>query len=200
MLHSAMKQFCKLGYEKTTIGDITKYAGLSTGTFYIYYQSKIEIFKTLLNIGIDGLRRELMDAVKKSIKQKRGNALRELSLAYCNYYKKNPEYYQIIVMVTLQDNDLRERGSRISKLIDKKTLRVLRLVKNNIQDGIKTREFRKVNPWTTAYTFWATLDGVLTLQTRNNLKVVGIELNELISKSIDTLLLGIQNVQKTSRK
>ncbi|WP_167883896.1 TetR/AcrR family transcriptional regulator [Leptospira stimsonii] len=199
MLHSAMKQFCKLGYEKTTIGDITKYAGLSTGTFYIYYQSKIEIFKTLLNIGIDGLRRELMDAVKKSIKQKRGNALRELSLAYCNYYKKNPEYYQIIVMVTLQDNDLRERGSRISKLIDKKTLRVLRLVKNNIQDGIKTREFRKVDAWTTAYTFWATLDGVLTLQTRNNLKVVGIELNELISKSIDTLLLGIQNVQKTSR-
>ena len=48
LLRAAEKVFGKSGYFDASIGDITRSAKVSTGTFYIYYDSKLEIFRDLI--------------------------------------------------------------------------------------------------------------------------------------------------------
>lgn len=45
ILNSALLQFAKYGFAKTTIGDIAKEAKVASGTIYLYYKSKEEILK-----------------------------------------------------------------------------------------------------------------------------------------------------------
>ncbi|MGE5423567.1 MAG: TetR/AcrR family transcriptional regulator [Ignavibacteriales bacterium] len=44
ILNSAIKLMEKKGYESTTIRDICKEAGISIGTFYLYFQTKNDLF------------------------------------------------------------------------------------------------------------------------------------------------------------
>ncbi len=44
MLEAAVELFSRKGYHHTSIKDIAEYLGISTGTFYIYFESKKDIF------------------------------------------------------------------------------------------------------------------------------------------------------------
>lgn len=45
LLDAAAEVFARLGYAGTTIGDITAEAGVSRPTFYVYFETKSEIFR-----------------------------------------------------------------------------------------------------------------------------------------------------------
>ena len=56
---AAEELFSQCGYYNTEVQDITKKAGVATGTFYIYFQDKVSVFLHLLdNLGRK-LRREI---------------------------------------------------------------------------------------------------------------------------------------------
>ena len=73
ILQAGEKLFCELGYEGTSIRSIIKASGLSTGTFYNYYNTKEEVFEELVDILIEKSRasirnsRNLFDADLKSM-------------------------------------------------------------------------------------------------------------------------------------
>ena len=46
---SAEQAFFKKGYYNTSISDITSVAGISTGTFYLYFESKIMLYEYLIS-------------------------------------------------------------------------------------------------------------------------------------------------------
>jgi len=48
LINSAKRLFSKKGYYETKVSDIVADAGLSQGTFYIYFKSKEDIFKELV--------------------------------------------------------------------------------------------------------------------------------------------------------
>ena len=53
-IHQAARQlFFEKGYRGTRIQAIAREAGISTGTFYLYYKNKIEIYKALQAEGIE---------------------------------------------------------------------------------------------------------------------------------------------------
>jgi AcrR family transcriptional regulator len=56
---AAEKLFIEKGYYNTEIHDITKSAGLSVGTFYIYFPNKLSCFQHLLQVKGKLLRQEI---------------------------------------------------------------------------------------------------------------------------------------------
>lgn len=48
VLDAAAVLFVKYGYDKTTVGDIAKHAGISKGAVYLVFQSKDDLFEALL--------------------------------------------------------------------------------------------------------------------------------------------------------
>ena len=74
LLDIAQRLFLKQGYEKTSVSEIVKTAGLSQGAFYYYYESKMAILNALVDhiLGeelqkmLDELvERDDMDAIEK---------------------------------------------------------------------------------------------------------------------------------------
>jgi AcrR family transcriptional regulator len=57
--------FAEKGYYATEISDITRRAGMSAGTFYIYFPDKISIFRHLMEELGHQLRREISEAKRE---------------------------------------------------------------------------------------------------------------------------------------
>lgn len=49
LLDSAESLFGRQGFHATAVGDITREAGVGQGTFYLYFQSKEEVFRALVH-------------------------------------------------------------------------------------------------------------------------------------------------------
>ncbi|MDR2174654.1 MAG: TetR/AcrR family transcriptional regulator [Synergistaceae bacterium] len=59
---AAERLFAEKGYYATEVNDITRSAGISSGTFYIYFSDKISIFRYLMEELSRELRKELREA------------------------------------------------------------------------------------------------------------------------------------------
>ena len=191
ILEAARDSFFKLGYEATTIERIMEAAGLSTGTFYLYFKSKIEIYKILLDHGIDILEQMLSRAVSHPSASASERILLATD-AYLAFYEQHPEYFDIIAVISVRADELRERESSISQTIDEKNLRILKQVGLIIEQGVHSGEFRSLDPWLAATGLWGLMDGLIMLADRNNLRTVGIELKALVKHSLGLTLDGMR--------
>lgn len=88
---AAFKVFLEKGFQHARIHDITTTAGISTGTFYIYYRDKRELFMEV----IDALIRDTIMPAEKAL-EKKGDVLK-VAVATARYYMDNYDYFSRIV-------------------------------------------------------------------------------------------------------
>jgi AcrR family transcriptional regulator len=94
LLRAAEKVFGDKGYYESSIAEITQKAGLGSGTFYIYFSSKYEIFEALV--------RNLNHEMRKSIKmgtmglKSREETERKGFELFFDFVKKHRRFYRII--------------------------------------------------------------------------------------------------------
>jgi TetR/AcrR family fatty acid metabolism transcriptional regulator len=55
VIRSAMEVFAHKGYHATSVGDIIKRAQIARGTFYLYFETKRQIFEAILEMALQGL-------------------------------------------------------------------------------------------------------------------------------------------------
>lgn len=195
ILDSARSLFFDLGYQKTTVGLIMKQARMSTGTFYLYFVNKIEIYKILMDEGIvllQGMFARELESLELDAKDK----LVRLAQTYYRFYHDYPKYFEIIAFVTLNEEELRERESSISHTIDERNLELLGLVKGIIDEGNASGEFYVPRPWVAANILWGWLDGIFLLERRSNLRTVELSLKDLLKDSLDIVLYGLTKLDK----
>jgi len=94
ILESAIDLFYKNGYHGTTIANITSDAGVAAGTFYLYFPSKLLLYKHILTLFSHNIRREIAEKVSKA--NTRYEKEREGIKAFIVYAQKNPQMYNII--------------------------------------------------------------------------------------------------------
>lgn len=88
---AAFKVFLEKGFQQTRIQDITTEAGISTGTFYIYYEDKRELFMDV----VDEMIRNTMTAIEDAIAAD-GDALGRATAA-ARLYMENYDYFSGII-------------------------------------------------------------------------------------------------------
>ncbi len=91
---AAIKLFYKKGYHGTTVKDITSEAGVAAGTFYLYFPSKVVLYKHILTSFSHNIRKHIAEKVAQ--KTSRLDKEKEGIKAFILYAKKNPEMYNII--------------------------------------------------------------------------------------------------------
>ncbi len=94
ILEAAEDLFYKNGYHKTTVNNITSQAGIAAGTFYLYFPSKLSLYKHLLIQMSHDIRREI--ASKIADKTTRFEKEREGIKAFINLVRRRPHMYNII--------------------------------------------------------------------------------------------------------
>lgn len=88
---AASRVFLEKGYPKARIKDITEAAGVSTGTFYIYYRDKKEVFVDV----IDDLIRNMVGPAEEAFR-KGGDLLRKAT-RIGRSYMENYQYFSGII-------------------------------------------------------------------------------------------------------
>ena len=68
LLRAAEELFGERSYHRTTVADICARAGMATGSFYSYYQSKAEIFAAVVR----GINDDLRQAMRTALEQAEG--------------------------------------------------------------------------------------------------------------------------------
>lgn len=94
LLEAAEKAFGENGFHSTSIGDITRRASVALGTFYVYFDSKDEIFRAL--VAHMGHQVRAWVAERASDAKTRLDAEFKGLVAYIEFTREHPNLYRII--------------------------------------------------------------------------------------------------------
>lgn len=94
ILSAAAQVFYEKGYYNSSINDITRLAGVAAGTFYVYFESKYDLYKFLLLQCSHMIRKNLTNAIQDCTSRWEAEkvGLRE----WLRYVRKNQYMYHII--------------------------------------------------------------------------------------------------------
>ncbi len=94
IISAAEDLFTSTGFYQTSISDICKKASTAVGTFYIYFQTKTDIYRYLM----EKYKREIKDRLAEAIKgcTTRYEREREGIKCFVKYAVNNPNVYNII--------------------------------------------------------------------------------------------------------
>jgi AcrR family transcriptional regulator len=191
ILKAAKELFFDRGYHETTVEMITEKAGVSVGTFYVYYTNKIEIYKALQNEGLDillGMIQEVMARPGIGARE----TITELTRTYLRYYRQYREYFDIMAILSAAPKELKETDSPLSKIIDTKTYDILKAIERVLREGVESGEFVIADTWKATNILWGIMDGLILLEERNNIRnVIGFDLEELTAHALEISFFGI---------
>lgn len=94
LLEAADKLFNQSGFSDVSVSDICKEAHTAVGTFYIYFDSKTDLYRYLVEIYKRQIKRHLAEAIAGC--QTRAQREREGIKCFIRYAVKNPNVYHII--------------------------------------------------------------------------------------------------------
>lgn len=191
LMGCALKLLAANGYQGTRIEMITAEAGLSTGTFYLYFKSKTDLYRQLYWEGMEILQQEL-SPVSHEKPADNSAAIEQLALHYYNFYLEHNEYYKVLYILYLGNEDEFPRNEFV-EMMDKKALSILDSLREPISRGMESGEFAPTDPWAAACSLWAAIDGVIMLNERGNIPLIGTALDVLVRQMLAITLNGLRS-------
>lgn len=160
ILKAAMKLFLKRGYDNVTMRNIAAELQYSPTTIYHYYRGKDEIFFALRGKGFELFYRTQMKARKSRDPKRR---LRQHAQAYVDFALNNPEYYDLMFMMSAPVERAAEREEW------SETVKSLELLREDVHAVVKAGMVRERDPERVAFGLWSLLHGALALLARRRL-------------------------------
>ena len=103
--------FSRKGFKDTNVSDITKSAGIGTGTFYNYYSSKEELFMNIYMDENEKLKKKILRSI--DLEQDPLSLIKELMLLNLEGMKSNPilkEWYNTNVFDKIEQRFREDKG------------------------------------------------------------------------------------------
>lgn len=104
ILLESERLFSQKGYFQTSVKEITDAAEVGTGTFYIYFDNKLSLYKVILEQYGKSIRHYIADNVKKS--ETRKEAERMGIEAFIELVREKPSMYNVIWQALYIDEQL----------------------------------------------------------------------------------------------
>ncbi len=152
ILKVSLKLFMEKGFNQTSIEEITKFAGISKGSFYTYFKSKEELLENIIESLIENVEKEFFKIV--SIKKKNPvdyiESFLKLNLSLSKNFSSS--ILTIIRDVSFAPTKVREEmRKRLRKRIDEKLKQFVLLLKD------KADETDILFLWGIIISLWATV-------------------------------------------
>ncbi|SMP04796.1 transcriptional regulator, TetR family [Desulfurobacterium pacificum] len=140
IIKAAEEVFSERGFHETKIYQIAEKAGVSVGTIYRFFESKEELYLTVVHSKLSKLEEE----VKKAVSGKSPTlALKSYISAVIDFFLKEDGFFKLFI---------REVG--VFSVVDEERFKIsewyrnyLKNLSSIIKKGIETGEFRKSDPY-----------------------------------------------------
>ncbi len=161
ILRAARKIFFNKGLQAASMDEVAELAELSKGTLYLYFKSKEDLYVSLLEEGMNILRRMFEEVASKPLPA--DEALKQIGLAYYDFFKRHPDYFQI-----LKFTDARSLHSKVSREVlactEQCSMGCLQVVASVYQRGVTEGIYRSdLAPLEVAIMLWGTSNGMIGL-------------------------------------
>jgi len=138
ILTAAERLFGEQGYAGTSIGDISESAGVNRALIYYYFKDKRDLYRSVIQAGLDALRRILEDLAASA-----GSARERLS----TFAKRSYRLFSLRrPMVRIIYREVMGLEEKIDLPIGDYVLDNFAKLESIIRDGIRLGEFREVDP------------------------------------------------------
>lgn len=139
ILDAALEVFVNKGYSETRMDDIVEKSGLSKGAIYHHYNSKRDLFLSLIEHWEQFSFPDIFD--KDLNKYSSSDILRDIVNDIIKTFKKNKNVFLAELefwALANHDKDVRDKTKTLY-------IRLLNLFKNIIKKGIRTNEFKNID-------------------------------------------------------
>ncbi|MEX1363258.1 MAG: TetR/AcrR family transcriptional regulator [Nannocystaceae bacterium] len=148
LLAAAERIFGELGYERASIVEITREAGVAQGTFYVYFPGKKAVFEELVWELNHMLRRRLREASDALVDPDRWDLERTGAVTFLSFVKEHRNLYRIVRQAEFVDEALyREYYRRLSSGY-----------RAGLVASMEAGEIRRFDPDTLVYALMGILD------------------------------------------
>ena len=186
IIEASIELFSTKGYYHTSVKDITDFLGYSTGTFYIYFKSKRELFHQVVTKGIKSIADEVENIAQKEEDFFLRNTLRLEALSE-HYLKFN----EILTQLRLEILD-RENPDR--KSLEKVYFELTRPFIREIRQAFELGLIRSVEPDLLTFCLMGMCDMLLFRKSLDE----QYDLNQIIAFIFDVMLNGLRRNQDVS--
>ncbi len=183
IVKAAISAFARTGLKETSMDDIVRESGLSKGAIYWYFKSKDELISELLNTFFDPkemLRFEKMLAtgtVRERIDKFIGYITEEMS----KMQRFRPVIQELFVIAF--------RDRKIRKMTRGDFQAGVALLQTIIEDGIKEKEFRRVDPHQVTIAIYEIIEGAALFW---SLDMMDVDFEKQLRGGINLIINGIK--------
>ncbi len=199
ILDAAEKVFFSRGFD-AKLSDIAEKAELAKGTIYLYFNSKEDLYFSVLLRGLDILAEMFENAFDETLQP--AEQLREYSNVYASYFRKHRPFFRMLYRY--EHPKIRTQVSpTILHQLSNRSKGLLTFVAEAIKRGIREGVFHPdLDPLQATIVLWSSLSGILReidlnendpLWSPSDLQapLSGVNLEELYTLSFDLLLRGL---------
>ena len=150
IIRKAIHVFSQKGYHQTKISDITRALKISTGTFYLYFKNKRDLFIEV----IDDVFRNIVGEAAVAIKEEK-DFLERLRIRGRIFYKNYTKYSEILHQLRAEmASEEQWPGEKLQKIYHGLTKPVIREIDAAVKDGI----IHEVDPDLLAYALTGSME------------------------------------------
>ena len=153
IMASALRVMTKKGYYGSTMDDIVLDSKMSKGAIYHYYKSKKEVYLELI-VYLESKYTDMFATVNKESTS--AKKLKKLFTIWSDQLEKEPGFFQsfsIFQSMSRHDKDFKQAMQRMYNRFQK-------FIELIIIEGIKSKEFKKIDPKTSALSLILNFDGI----------------------------------------
>ena len=153
IMASALRVMTKKGYYGSTMDDIVLDSKMSKGAIYHYYKSKKEEYLELI-VYLESKYTDMFATVNKESTS--AKKLKKLFTIWSDQLEKEPDFFQsfsIFQSMSRHDKDFKQAMQRMYNRFQK-------FIELIIIEGIKSKEFKKIDPKTSALSLILNFDGI----------------------------------------
>lgn len=176
---AAIEIFSKKGFHETTVAEITQGLGISTGTFYVYFQDKRELFLEV----VDQVVRAIVGGMAEEIKGE-DNLWRRWVIRARTFFENFERYNEILHQLRAEMTHGGWPEGKVEEVFLKVTKPLIKEVQRAAEQGL----IRPVDPELLAFSMVGLIEG-LTLRSRFDSKY---SFQHLITFLGDVLFNGLE--------
>lgn len=194
IMEAAKEVFFDKGLIASTMDEIAEKAELSKGTLYLYFDSKEELYLSLLDEGLDILLRMFQEVVSEDLSG--DELLMKMGRAYYQFYRTHKNYFKILFFFEHSELHRKVCQGDMNPLHPAKGIECLQMVAQAVQKGIDEGIFRgDLSAMEIAHILWANSNGIIHLiesESGHLGREMNIDFEKLLYKSWDLLLSAIR--------
>lgn len=188
----AERLFREKGIENTSMNEISKEAGYSKATLYVYFKNKEELIGFLVLESMQKLYEYISQALENSCDIRK--QYQEICHALVQYQEEYPFYFEMVlkaINIDFEATDFLPEEKETFQIGEQINTLLVQFLQNGISSG-QIRQDIEILP--TIFSFWGMLSGLIQMATNKEEYIgqqIGMRKEEFLSYGFDTLYRSI---------